>query len=51
MAARDPEGAPVLVFGEPGLEKDNIAALMHFGSSRRVKPMVQVGGAGGGDEV
>ena len=43
MAARDPLGAPVMVFGEPGLEKDNIAALIHFGSARRVKPMVQVG--------
>ncbi|KAG2445993.1 hypothetical protein HXX76_000596 [Chlamydomonas incerta] len=31
-AARDRSRRPVLVFGEPGLEKSNIAALVHFNS-------------------
>ncbi|MEG3437926.1 sigma 54-interacting transcriptional regulator [Pannus brasiliensis CCIBt3594] len=33
---------PVLVFGEPGLEKDNIAALIHFGSKNRKEAIVKV---------
>ncbi|MGK7933082.1 MAG: sigma 54-interacting transcriptional regulator [Microcystaceae cyanobacterium] len=33
---------PVLIFGEPGLEKDNIAALIHFGSSQRRQPIVKI---------
>eukprot|EP00878_Enallax_costatus_P047261 GHUV01057723.1.p1 GENE.GHUV01057723.1~~GHUV01057723.1.p1 ORF type:complete len:284 (+),score=79.99 GHUV01057723.1:167-1018(+) len=41
-AARDPTRRSVLIFGEPGLCKDNIAALLHFGSPDRLKPMVQV---------
>ncbi|MGF1568987.1 MAG: sigma 54-interacting transcriptional regulator [Nodosilinea sp.] len=32
----------VLMFGEPGLEKDNLAALVHFGSSQRRQPIIQV---------
>jgi transcriptional regulator with AAA-type ATPase domain/NAD-dependent dihydropyrimidine dehydrogenase PreA subunit len=32
----------VLIFGEPGLEKDNIAALIHFGSSKRREPIIKV---------
>jgi len=33
----------VLIFGEPGLEKDNTAALIHFGSdSYRREPMIKV---------
>lgn len=32
----------VLVFGEPGLEKDNLAALIHFGSAYRRQPIVKV---------
>ncbi|MCG9893479.1 MAG: sigma 54-interacting transcriptional regulator [Thermosynechococcaceae cyanobacterium MS004] len=39
-AARDRK--PVLIFGEPGLEKDNIATLIHFGSPSRREPMIQV---------
>jgi transcriptional regulator with AAA-type ATPase domain/NAD-dependent dihydropyrimidine dehydrogenase PreA subunit len=39
-ASRDRK--PVIVFGEPGLEKDNIAALIHFGSPSRREPMVQI---------
>ena len=33
---------PVLIFGEPGLEKDNLAALIHFGSQLRREPMIKV---------
>lgn len=32
----------VLIFGEPGLEKDNIAALIHFGSKQRREPIIKV---------
>lgn len=33
---------PVLIFGEPGLQKDNLAALIHFSSSFRREPLIQV---------
>lgn len=33
---------PVLIFGEPGLGKDNIAALIHFGSDERKQPLIKV---------
>ncbi|MEB3213196.1 MAG: sigma 54-interacting transcriptional regulator, partial [Leptolyngbyaceae bacterium] len=33
---------PVLIFGEPGLGKDNAAALIHFGSSDRRQPLIQI---------
>ena len=32
----------ILLFGEPGLEKDNLAALIHFGSADRRQPIIQV---------
>ncbi|WP_414619104.1 sigma 54-interacting transcriptional regulator [Calothrix sp. CCY 0018] len=32
----------ILIFGEPGLEKDNIAALIHFGSDFRRQPIIKV---------
>ncbi|MDG2990219.1 sigma 54-interacting transcriptional regulator [Candidatus Synechococcus calcipolaris G9] len=32
----------IVIFGEPGLEKDNMAALIHFGSSRRRQPMIAI---------
>jgi transcriptional regulator with AAA-type ATPase domain/NAD-dependent dihydropyrimidine dehydrogenase PreA subunit len=32
----------VLIFGEPGVEKDNIAALIHFGSIYRRQPIIKV---------
>ncbi|MEP0918670.1 sigma 54-interacting transcriptional regulator [Leptolyngbya sp. DQ-M1] len=32
----------VLIFGEPGLEKDNTAALIHFGSSDRKEPLIKI---------
>ena len=41
-ASRDPARGPVFVFGEPGLNKDDVAALVHFGSADRFKPMVCV---------
>ncbi len=33
---------PVLIFGEPGLEKDNTAALIHFGSPKRREPIIKL---------
>ena len=39
-AARTRES--VLLFGEPGLEKDNLAALIHFGSAYRRQPIIKV---------
>ncbi|MFM7395264.1 MAG: 4Fe-4S binding protein [Cyanobium sp.] len=44
-AAADPDARPVLISGEPGLEKDNIAALVHFGSAARHQLMVRLNGA------
>ena len=41
-AAADPGRRPVLISGEPGLEKDNIAALIHFGSAARRQWMVRL---------
>lgn len=32
----------VIIFGEPGLEKDNIAALIHYGSASRHQPIIKV---------
>ncbi|NEQ44855.1 MAG: 4Fe-4S binding protein [Leptolyngbya sp. SIOISBB] len=32
----------VLIFGEPGTEKDNIAALMHYGSAYRRQAIIKV---------
>ena len=34
--------APVLIFGEPGLNKDNLAALIHFGSANKREPLIQL---------
>ncbi len=36
------ERQSVEIFGEPGLEKDNIAALIHFGSAKRREPIIKV---------
>ncbi|BAY09488.1 sigma 54-interacting transcriptional regulator [Calothrix sp. NIES-2098] len=30
------------IFGEPGLEKDNIAALIHFSSPKRREPIIKI---------
>ena len=43
--ASDPERKPVLISGEPGLEKDNIASLIHFGSKNRKDLMLRLDGA------
>jgi transcriptional regulator with AAA-type ATPase domain/NAD-dependent dihydropyrimidine dehydrogenase PreA subunit len=32
----------VFILGEPGLEKDNIATLIHFGSATRREPIIKV---------
>ncbi|MGA7934559.1 MAG: sigma 54-interacting transcriptional regulator [Kovacikia sp.] len=32
----------VLIFGEPGLGKDNVAALIHFGSKARHEPIIKI---------
>jgi polyferredoxin len=44
-ASADPDRRPVLISGEPGLEKDNLAALIHFGSPDRRLPLVRLNGA------
>ena len=44
-ASQDPACRPVLISGEPGLEKDNLAALIHFGSPDRKRLMVRLDGA------
>jgi len=36
------ERQSVLIFGEPGLEKDNLAALIHYGSPNRREPMIRI---------
>jgi polyferredoxin len=41
-AASDPQARPVLISGEPGLEKYNIAALIHFGSAARQRLLVRI---------
>ncbi|KAK9792466.1 hypothetical protein WJX73_007973 [Symbiochloris irregularis] len=41
-AGNDPARRPVFIFGEPGLNKDVMAALIHFGSGARSKPMARV---------
>jgi polyferredoxin len=56
-AARDRTRRPVYFFGEPGLHKDDLAALVHFGSNDRARPLIRIdcarfagGGGGGGDK-
>ena len=44
-AAADSAGRAVLISGEPGLEKDNLAALIHFGSAARRQWLVRLDGA------
>ena len=41
-ASKDPESRTLMIRGEPGLGKDNLAALVHFGSSRRRKLLVRL---------
>ena len=44
QAAADSERRAVLISGEPGLEKDNLAALIHFGSADRHQLMARLDG-------
>ncbi|MEB3271213.1 MAG: 4Fe-4S binding protein [Synechococcus sp.] len=44
-ASHDARRRPVLVSGEPGLEKDNIVALIHFGSADRKRLLLRLNGA------
>ena len=39
-AAQDDENRSVLIRGEPGLEKDNLAALVNYGSTHRRQLLV-----------
>lgn len=39
-ASRDKTRCPVLIFGEVGLEKVNVCALIHFGSPQHAAPCV-----------
>jgi polyferredoxin len=41
-AAAEAGRGPVLISGEPGLEKDNLVALIHFGSSARKQLLVRL---------
>ena len=41
-AARDPQRQPVLIIGEPGLEKDNLAALIHYVSADQRRLLVRL---------
>ena len=50
QAAADSKLQPVLISGEPGLEKDNIAALIHYGSPTRRLPLLRVDGASLGED-
>ena len=40
--AFDDNCSALLISGEPGVEKDNIAALMHYGSAARRQPIIKV---------
>ena len=42
-AAEDQHNRTLMIRGEPGLGKDNLAALVHFGSSQRRKLLVRLG--------
>ena len=42
-AAEDKHNRTLMIRGEPGLGKENLAALVHFGSSQRRKLLVRLG--------
>ncbi len=42
IKALSEQRTPVLIVGEPGLDKDNMAALIHFNSSHRREPIAQL---------
>ena len=41
-AGEDGRRSPILIFGEPGLNKDNLTALIHFGSANKREPMIKL---------
>ena len=41
-AAEDPKNRTLMIRGEPGLGKNNLAALVHFGSNQRRKLLVRL---------
>ena len=45
QAAGDGQRRAVFILGEPGLEKDNLAALIHFGSPQRKELMLRLDAA------
>jgi transcriptional regulator with AAA-type ATPase domain len=45
QASEDGAAQPVLISGEPGLEKDNLAAFIHFGSPGRRQWLVRLDGS------
>ena len=45
QAAADVQRQAVFILGEPGLEKDNLAALIHFGSPQRKELMLRLDAA------
>lgn len=45
QAAADGQRRAVFILGEPGLEKDNLAALIHFGSPQRKELMLRLDAA------
>jgi len=53
VAARDTSRRAVIVYGEPGLDKANVVALIHHGSPDRAKPLIEVDAArlGSGAEL
>jgi polyferredoxin len=50
QVAADPGCGPVLICGEPGLAKDNLAALIHYGSPQRRRLMARIDVATLGDD-
>ncbi|MGB5135222.1 MAG: sigma 54-interacting transcriptional regulator, partial [Prochlorococcaceae cyanobacterium] len=50
QAAGDAGCRPVLICGEPGLGKDNLAALIHYGSPQRRRLMARIDAATLGDD-
>ena len=45
QAAADVQQRAVFILGEPGLEKDNLAGLIHFGSPQRKELMLRLDAA------
>ncbi len=41
-SSHDQERRPLMIRGEPGLQKDNLAALIHYGSSERRRLLVRL---------